>query len=134
MPFNEIWSAAPACRVGRAHPRPAGVDRLPAHHAGKRKYEPHLLSPVFLEHNAELKPDIEAGTTDQMLTLVRSDLGLAFVPGRWPAATCITSICRWYQGGYPSLSVLPGLRPRRRHTAAREFRHQLLESAKTNKK
>ena len=34
----------------------------------------------FLEHNAELKPDIEAGTTDQMLTLVRSDLGLAFVP------------------------------------------------------
>lgn len=40
---------------------------------------------LFLEHNAELKPDIEAGTTDQMLTLVRSDLGLAFwCRSRWP--------------------------------------------------
>lgn len=50
----------------------------------------------FLEHNAELKPDIEAGTTDQMLTLVRSDLGLAFwCRSRWPAATCIASaFCR----------------------------------------
>lgn len=49
----------------------------------------------FLEHNAELKPDIEAGTTDQMLTLVRSDLGLAFVPEPMAAATCIASaFCR----------------------------------------
>ncbi len=34
----------------------------------------------FLEHDAVLKPDTEAATTDQMLTLVRSELGLAFVP------------------------------------------------------
>ena len=27
-----------------------------------------------------LRPDTEAATTDQMLTLVRSELGLAFVP------------------------------------------------------
>ena len=27
-----------------------------------------------------LRPDIEAATTDQMLTLVKSELGLAFVP------------------------------------------------------
>ena len=34
----------------------------------------------FLEHDAVLKPDTEAATTDQMLTLVKSELGLAFVP------------------------------------------------------
>ena len=34
----------------------------------------------FLEHDALLKPDTEAATTDQMLTLVKSELGLAFVP------------------------------------------------------
>ena len=34
----------------------------------------------FLEHNAVLKPDTEAATTDQMLTLVKSELGLAFMP------------------------------------------------------
>ena len=34
----------------------------------------------FLEHGAVLKPDTEAATTDQMLTLVKSELGLAFVP------------------------------------------------------
>ena len=34
----------------------------------------------FLEHDAVLRPDTEAATTDQMLTLVRSELGLAFVP------------------------------------------------------
>ena len=34
----------------------------------------------FLEHDAVLHPDTEAATTDQMLTLVKSELGLAFVP------------------------------------------------------
>ena len=34
----------------------------------------------FLDHDAVLRPDIEAATTDQKLTLVRSELGLAFVP------------------------------------------------------
>ena len=34
----------------------------------------------FLDHDAVLRPDIEAATTDQMLTLVKSELGLAFVP------------------------------------------------------
>ena len=34
----------------------------------------------FWEHDAVLRPDTEAATTDQMLTLVRSELGLAFVP------------------------------------------------------
>ena len=34
----------------------------------------------FLDHDAVLRPDTEAATTDQMLTLVKSELGLAFVP------------------------------------------------------
>ena len=34
----------------------------------------------FLDHGAALKPDTEAATTDQMLTLVKSELGLAFLP------------------------------------------------------
>ena len=35
---------------------------------------------LFLDHDAVLRPDIEAATTDQMLTLVKSELGLAFLP------------------------------------------------------
>ena len=34
----------------------------------------------FLDHDALLRPDTEAATTDPMLTLVKSELGLAFVP------------------------------------------------------
>lgn len=34
----------------------------------------------FLDHDAVLKPDTEAATTDQMLTLVKSELGIAFLP------------------------------------------------------
>uniref|UniRef100_UPI003FEF4D6A LysR family transcriptional regulator n=1 Tax=Roseburia sp. TaxID=2049040 RepID=UPI003FEF4D6A len=35
---------------------------------------------LFLEHGAELAPDTEAATTDQILPLVKSELGLAFLP------------------------------------------------------
>lgn len=35
---------------------------------------------LFAEHGATLQPDTEAATTDQILTLVRSELGLAFLP------------------------------------------------------
>ena len=35
---------------------------------------------LFLDHDAVLHPDTEAATTDQMLTLVKSELGLAFLP------------------------------------------------------
>ena len=39
-----------------------------------------LYRQFFLDHGVVLKPDTEAATTDQMLTLVKSELGLAFVP------------------------------------------------------
>ena len=42
----------------------------------------------FLDHDAVLRPDTEAATTDQMLTLVKSELGLAFVPEPMAKETC----------------------------------------------
>ena len=35
---------------------------------------------LFLSHGLELTPDTEAATTDQIFSLVKSDLGLAFLP------------------------------------------------------
>lgn len=35
---------------------------------------------LFLSHGLELTPDTEVATTDQILSLVKSDLGLAFLP------------------------------------------------------
>ena len=35
---------------------------------------------IFLSHGLELNPDTEAATTDQILPLVKSELGLAFIP------------------------------------------------------
>ena len=35
---------------------------------------------LFLQHGLELEPDTEAATTDQILPLVKSELGLAFIP------------------------------------------------------
>ena len=40
-----------------------------------------LYRQFFLDHGAVLKPDTEAATTDQMLTLVKSELGLALCAG-----------------------------------------------------
>ena len=35
---------------------------------------------MFLSHGIELIPDTEAATTDQILPLVKNELGLAFLP------------------------------------------------------
>ena len=35
---------------------------------------------MFLSHGLELIPDTEAATTDQILPLVKAELGLAFLP------------------------------------------------------
>ena len=35
---------------------------------------------IFLKHGIELNPDTEVATTDQIIPLVKSDLGMAFVP------------------------------------------------------
>ena len=66
---------------------------------------------LFLDHDAELKPDTEAATTDQMLTLVKSELGLAFVPEPMAGSRCSGEIVQLHlQEIIPPLH-LPGLRP-----------------------
>ncbi len=47
-------------------------------HPGTATYESQ--SGFFLNHNLELKPDIEVGTTDQLLMMVKSNLGIGFIP------------------------------------------------------
>ena len=87
----------------------------------------------FLEHSAELKPDIEAATTDQMLTLVRSELGLAFVPEPMARGNLHRKriVQLHLQEAIPPRSVcLVYDRHRPLNTAAREFQQQLCNSAK----
>ena len=87
----------------------------------------------FLEHNAKLHPDTEAATTDQMLTLVRSELGLAFMPepmvrGNLQRGRIVQLNLR--ETIPPRLVCLVYDRHRPLNTAAREFQLQLLNSAK----
>lgn len=43
-----------------------------------RSYE--FYSDLFLKHGAVLHPEVEAATTDQVLPMVKNDLGIGFVP------------------------------------------------------
>ena len=47
---------------------------------GKETMTYQFYRQVFLSHGLELEPDTEAATTDQILPLVRAELGLAFLP------------------------------------------------------
>ena len=47
---------------------------------GEMLYSRIASAAVQIQDAAVLRPDTEAATTDQMLTLVKSELGLAFVP------------------------------------------------------
>ena len=83
----------------------------------------------FLEHGAVLTPDTEAATTDQMLTLVRSELGLAFMPEPMARGSLHRGriVQLHLQEEIPPRSVcLVYDRHRPLNTAAREFRRQLL--------
>lgn len=136
MPFNEILVGGPS--FAELAGRTLALQELTAYPL--IMLENGSMSRIFyrqffLEHNAELKPDIEAGTTDK-LTLVRSDLGLAFVPEPMARGNLHRKriLQMNLQEAIPSRSVCLVYDPRRPlNTAAREFRHQLLESAKTNK-
>ena len=67
----------------------------------------------FLEHDAVLKPDTEAATTDQMLTLVKSELGLAFMPEPMaaPPAGQRRAGAAAFAGDHPLPFHLPCVRP-----------------------
>ncbi len=91
---------------------------------------------LFLEHDAVLSPDTEAATTDQLLTLVKSELGLAFMPE--PMAR--DSLQRREIVQIPLREPVPPRaiclvydKHRPLNTAAREFRRMLAESAEKAK-
>ena len=138
MPFNEILVGGPS--FAELAGRTLALQELIAYPL--IMLENGSMSRIFyrqffLDHNVELKPDIEAGTTDQMLTLVRSDLGLAFVPEPMARGNLHRKriLQMNLQEAIPSRSVCLVYDPRRPlNTAAREFRHQLLESAKNKQK
>ena len=48
--------------------------------SGKRNNNLSFLQPALLKYGVEIIPDTEAATTDQVLPLVKSELGLAFLP------------------------------------------------------
>lgn len=81
MPFNEILVGGQtfAPLAGRTLSL-RELTAYPLIMLGSESMSRTFYRQFFLENRAELKPDIEAATTDQMLTLVRSELGLAFVP------------------------------------------------------
>ena len=92
---------------------------------------------LFLNHDVVLKPDTEAATTDQMLTLVKSELGLAFVPepmAREPLARReIVEIHLQEQIPVRSIGlVYDNHRPL--NTAARKFQQLLIQSAEEDAK
>ena len=80
MPFNEILVGGKTFTALASRTSRCRRLTLSADHAGEREHERLFYRQFFLEHSADLKPDIEAATTDQMMTLVKSELGLAFVP------------------------------------------------------
>lgn len=47
---------------------------------GKETMTYQFYNHLFLEHGLEMKPDTEVATTDQILPLVKCELGLAFLP------------------------------------------------------
>ena len=92
-----------------------------------------LYRQFFLDHGAVLKPDTEAATTDQMLTLVKSELGLAFMPEPMAAPLLASGelVQLHLQEIIPSRSIcLVYDHHRPLNTAARKFQ-QLLTKAGT---
>ena len=134
MPFNEIlvggltFTALASQTISLQE-----LAAYPLIMLGKESMSRTFYRQFFLEHNAELRPDTEAATTDQMLTLVRSELGLAFMPEPMARGNL-------QRGRIVQLNLRETIPPRSvclvydRHrplnTAAREFQLQLLNSAK----
>ena len=81
MPFNEILVGGKTFTTLASRTLSLQeLDAYPLIMLGNESMSRLFYRQFFLEHSADLKPDIEAATTDQMMTLVKSELGLAFVP------------------------------------------------------
>lgn len=58
----------------------AALTKLPVISLGKHTKTYELYSGWFLKHGLEFRPDIEAATADQILPMVKNNLGIGFVP------------------------------------------------------
>ena len=58
----------------------AELEKYPLICLGRETMTYHFYQQLFLKHGLELMPDTEVATTDQILPLVKSELGLAFLP------------------------------------------------------
>ena len=59
------------------------VKNYPMISLGRETMTYKFYNSVFLSHGLDLSPDTEAATADQILPLVKCELGLAFCPSRW---------------------------------------------------
>ena len=112
------------------------LDAYPLIMLGNESMSRLFYRQFFLEHSADLKPDIEAATTDQMMTLVKSELGLAFVPEPMARSSLqrrsIVQLTLREEIPQRSVSLVYD-RHRPLNTAAREFQKQLLNAARQEK-
>lgn len=118
------------------HSTPQELDAYPLIMLGNESMSRLFYRQFFLEHSADLKPDIEAATTDQMMTLVKSELGLAFVPEPMARSSLQrrSIVQLTLREAIPQRSVsLVYDRHRPLNTAAREFQKQLLNAARQEK-
>ncbi|MDD5935765.1 MAG: LysR family transcriptional regulator [Clostridiales bacterium] len=56
------------------------IIRQPVVGLGQHSKTYELYSALFLEHNLEWQPDIDAATADQILPMIKAGLGIGFIP------------------------------------------------------
>ena len=112
------------------------LDAYPLIMLGNESMSRLFYRQFFLENSADLKPDIEAATTDQMMTLVKSELGLAFVPEPMARSSLrrrsIVQLTLREEIPQRSVSLVYD-RHRPLNTAAREFQKAAAECGQTGK-
>lgn len=137
MPFNEILVGGKTFTALASRTLSLQeLDAYPLIMLGNESMSRLFYRQFFLEHSADLKPDIEAATTDQMMTLVKSELGLAFVPEPMARSSLQrrSIVQLTLREAIPQRSVsLVYDRHRPLNTAAREFQKQLLNAARQEK-
>lgn len=80
-PFQEILVGGKTfTALGSQRLSLAELEKYPLICLGRETMTYHFYQQLFLKYGLELMPDTEVATTDQILPLVKSELGLAFLP------------------------------------------------------
>ena len=81
MPFQEILVGGTTfTALGSQELSLREVKNYPLISLGRETMTYKFYNSVFLSHGLDLSPDTEAATADQILPLVKCELGLAFLP------------------------------------------------------